>query len=239
MPDSGTDPTFSAIPSRTADKSSWLRRAWYQLAKLTVRVAFGVFYRVRYTGTENVPREGGVLVVANHQSHLDPPLVGAGFPRQMSFLARRSLFRFAPFGWLIGSLNAIPLDRDGGGMAGMKETLRRLKRQEAVLIFPEGTRSATGEIAPFRPGFATLALRAQATLLPVSIEGAYAAWPRNRRFPRLGRIHVHFGRPLVPEELEGPSEAALVAEVESRVRAGVEEIRRRPGFRGGRSDHRS
>lgn len=210
--------------------STWVRRLWYSVAKLAVRCGFVLCYRVRYSGLENVPLEGGALVVANHQSHFDPPVVGAGFPRQMSFLARHSLFHSPQFGWLIRSLNAIPLDREGGGMAGMKETLRQLKRGEAVLIFPEGTRSSDGQMAPFRAGFATLALRAKATLVPVSIVGAFEAWPRQRRFPGPGRIHVHFGLPLSPEQLQGRPEAELVAEVQSRVQAGVELIRRRPVF---------
>ncbi|HOU36076.1 MAG TPA: lysophospholipid acyltransferase family protein, partial [Candidatus Omnitrophota bacterium] len=80
-------------------------------------------------------------MVSNHQSHLDPPLVGCGCRRQMNFLARNTLFRSPLFAKLISSVNAIPIDREGGGLAGLKETLRRLKRGEMVLVFPEGTRT--------------------------------------------------------------------------------------------------
>ena len=67
--------------------------------------------------------EGGVLVVSNHQSHLDPPLIGIGCPRRMNYLARDTLFRFAPFAWLIRSVDAIPIDREGIGLGGIKEAL--------------------------------------------------------------------------------------------------------------------
>ena len=159
-----------------------------------------------------------MLVVSNHQSHFDPPLVGAGCPRRMNFLARETLFRFAPFRWLINSLDAIPIDRDGLGLNGIKESLRRLKRGEMVLIFPEGTRTRDGNVADFRPGFTVLAARAKAWILPVAIEGAFAAWPRWKKLPGLGTIHVHYGEPLPPEEVVATDERELVAEVQRRVR---------------------
>jgi 1-acyl-sn-glycerol-3-phosphate acyltransferase len=136
----------------------------------------------------------------------------------MNYLARESLFRFAPFRWLIRSLDAIPIDRDGLGLTGIKESLRRLKRGEMVLIFPEGTRTSNGEIGQFRPGFTVLAARSNAWILPVAIEGAYAAWPKSQKLPGLGTIHVHFGEPIPPEQVAAQDERDLIAEVERRVR---------------------
>jgi 1-acyl-sn-glycerol-3-phosphate acyltransferase len=133
-------------------------------------------------------------------------------------LARESLFRFAPFGRFIYSIGAIPLDRDGVGLSGIKEALKRLKRGEMVVVFPEGTRSKDGKIAPFRPGFTTLAVRSKAAILPVAIDGAFEAYPRWRKFPGPGRIRVHYGVPLTAAELEGRDERELVNEIEDRVR---------------------
>ncbi|MCE5266856.1 MAG: 1-acyl-sn-glycerol-3-phosphate acyltransferase [Planctomycetaceae bacterium] len=197
---------------------SLLSRAWYEFLRSLV---FGVAvfaYRVRFTGRENIPKRGGVLVVSNHQSHFDPPLVGLGCPRRMNYVARKTLFRFPPFRWLIASLDAIPLDRDGFGLAGIKESLRRLKRGEMVLIFPEGTRSRNGELGVLRPGFTTLAVRSGAAILPVAVDGAFAAWPRTRKFPRLGRIRVHYGAPIQAADIAGRDESELLAEVERRIR---------------------
>ena len=132
-------------------------RLWYELLRRCLQLGGVLAYRVRYYGRENIPTSGGVLVVSNHQSHFDPPLVGMGVPRQMNYLARDTLFRFAPLGRLIHSVNAIPIDREGVGLSGIKESLRRLKRGEMLLVFPEGTRSRDGKIAPFRPGFTALA----------------------------------------------------------------------------------
>jgi 1-acyl-sn-glycerol-3-phosphate acyltransferase len=210
--------------------STLLRRLWYDSCKTLVQFTLISAFRIRYSGVENIPLRGAALVVCNHQSHLDPPLVGAGSPRRLSYLARESLFRFRLLAWLMRSLNGIPIDREGSGMAGMKETLRRLKRGEAVVIFPEGTRSPDGQIGPFRQGFAALALRSKAAIVPATLEGAFDAWPRYRDYPLPRTIHVHYGRPIPPDELSGRSEAEMVAEVQARVQAGLELIRSRSVF---------
>ena len=195
-----------------------IKHLWYEVCRTPVCLFALLAYRARYSGIHNIPMEGPALMVSNHQSHLDPPLVGCGCPRQMNFLARDTLFRFAPFGKLIRSVNAIPIDREGGGLAGIKETLRRLKRGEMVLVFPEGTRTRDGEIQRFRPGFTTLAVRSKAAILPAAIEGAFDAWPRWQKFPRPGVVHVHYGHPILPSQFHGLEESELLAEVERRVR---------------------
>jgi 1-acyl-sn-glycerol-3-phosphate acyltransferase len=207
-----------------AGKRSW-KYVWYEFVRRVVCLVGVLVYGLRYWGRGNIPKTGPVLVVSNHQSHLDPPLVGVGCRRHMNYLARNTLMRFAPLGWLIRSLDAIPIDREGLGLSGMKEALRRLKRGEMVLIFPEGTRSADGELAPLRPGFTALAARSGAAILPVAIEGAFRAWPRWQRFPRPGTIHIRYGVPLGPDEIAGRPERAVAAEVERRLRQCQAELR--------------
>jgi 1-acyl-sn-glycerol-3-phosphate acyltransferase len=204
---------------------SLLSLAWYELLRRGLQLLGVVIYRVRYSGRQNIPAEGGVLAVCNHQSHFDPPLVGLGCPRMMNYLARDTLFGFAPFRWLIRSANAIPIDREGSGLGGIKESLKRLKRGEMVLVFPEGTRTSDGKIAAFRPGFTALAVRSGAAILPVAIDGAYQAWPRRRKFPGLGRIRVHFGVPITPGEIAGRDERELLTETERRVRECLAQLR--------------
>jgi 1-acyl-sn-glycerol-3-phosphate acyltransferase len=207
-------------------KRSLLSRVWYQSIRLMLLLLAIVVYRVRHTGKHNIPSKGGVLVVSNHQSLFDPPLVGTGCWRRMNYLARETLFRFGPFRWFIRSLDAIPIDRDGIGLGGIKEALKRLKRGEMVVIFPEGTRTPDGQIAPFRPGFTTLAVRSKAAILPVAIDGAFEVWPRWKKCPGLGKIRVHFGVPMMPDEIVGRDERELVAEVERRVRECHAELQR-------------
>ncbi|HEY5315652.1 MAG TPA: lysophospholipid acyltransferase family protein [Pirellulales bacterium] len=176
-------------------------------------------FRVRCRNQRFVPTRGGALLLSNHQSHLDAVLMGMACNRRLNFLARQTLFAFAPFRWLIRSLDAIPIDRDGLGLSGLKETLRRVRDDEMVLIFPEGTRCRDGEIVRLKGGFAALARRARVPLVPVAIEGAFQAWPRQRRFPRTGTIEVVFGQPLEPETAAALDDAELLAEIERRLRA--------------------
>jgi 1-acyl-sn-glycerol-3-phosphate acyltransferase len=195
------------------------KRLWYSFLWVFCRM-FGVLvFRIRVRGRELVPPTGGALVLSNHQSHLDPILVGLASDRRLSYLARDTLFGFAPFRWLINSLDAIPLDREGLGLGGLKETLKRLKRGESVLMFPEGTRTRDGEVGRLKPGFCALARRAGAPLVPVAIEGAFDSWPRTHVLPMPAVIHIQFGPPLMPADMTGLDEEQLVAEVARRIKA--------------------
>ena len=196
---------------------SRFNRAWYQLWRRLLKLVAVLVYRVGYSGRENIPASGGVLIVSNHQSHFDPPLVGIGSRRQMNYVARRTLFQIPLFGRFIHSVGAIPIDREGIGLSGIKESLKLLKRGEMVLIFPEGTRTADGEIAPFRPGFTAIAARSNAAILPVAIDGAFQVWPRTKKFPGFGKIRVYYGEPIPHAEIAGRDERELLAEVERRV----------------------
>jgi len=222
---SGVDMSRQAIVQRPLAS-----RVWYAISKPVVRWVATFAYGTRFTGQENVPLSGRLLVVANHQSHLDPPLVGCGFPRRLNYMARKDLFGFGPFRWLIQSFDAIPVDRHASPIAGVRETMRRLSRGEAVLMFPEGTRTPDGEIGTFMPGFAMIAVRSGAAVQPVAIEGAFDVWPRRNRFPWRGTIHIHFG-PLIPvEEVQSLGVQNLFAETEKRIRRCHALLRSRPVF---------
>ena len=138
------------------------QRVAYILLREVARLTGIVLFGLRCLGRNSIPQSGGVLVCANHQSVLDPVLVGLACNRRMNYLARRTLFKKRAFGWFIRFLDAIPIDREGGGLEGLKETLRRLKRGEMVLIFPEGTRTHDGEVLPLKTGFYAVAKRSGA-----------------------------------------------------------------------------
>ena len=148
------------------------------------RLAAVAVFKIRCFGRELVPQSGGGLVLSNHQSNLDPVLIGLACERRLNYVARTTLFRSAAFRWMVAALDAIPIDREGGGLGGLKETLKRLKRGEMVLLFPEGTRTPDGEVHAIKPGFCAIARRAAVPLVPVALDGAFDAWPRQRRFPR-------------------------------------------------------
>lgn len=176
------------------------------LAQLLVRWFFRVLmtllYRVRVYGLENYPKSGSILICCNHQSFLDPIILGVSCPRPLNYLARKTLFKFQPLRWFLELNDAIPIDRDAVGLAGIKESLRRLKRGETVLMFPEGTRTGDGELLPLKPGFDVLARRSKSILLPVALDGCYQAYPRDAKLPRLGRVSLVIGEPIAFEEYQ-------------------------------------
>jgi 1-acyl-sn-glycerol-3-phosphate acyltransferase len=162
------------------------------LARMVLRLCFGL----RSRGMENVPATGPVLLVANHASLLDPPLVGGVAPRPLTFMAKAELFRVPLFGTLIRRLNAQPLRREGGDAGALRAALRGLTDGGALLVFPEGTRGEGGILGPAKPGAGMLAVLGGAPVIPVYVSGSDRAWPRGRRFPRRARVTVTFGSPL-------------------------------------------
>ena len=197
---------------------SWRKRLWYYCLRYPVYLFFMIFYGVRFYGQNNLPESGAVVLISNHQSHFDPPILGAGLRRRCNFLARKSLFRFKPFGWLIDSLDAIPLETHGIGFAGIKESIKRLKNGEIILVFPEGGRTWDGKIAPFLSGSLVLAQRTKVAIFPAAISGCYESYPRTSKYPSLwGRIRVVFGKPILYEEIKDLSEEELRRLCETRI----------------------
>jgi 1-acyl-sn-glycerol-3-phosphate acyltransferase len=169
----------------------------YTLLKPLAVVVMRLFFGLRGRGVEHVPATGPVLLVANHTSLLDPPLVGGVCPRPLTFLAKAELFRIPLFGRFIHGLNARPLRREGGDAAALRTALRVLKDGGALLVFPEGTRSdQEGRLGTAKPGAGMLAVLGGARVVPVYVEGSGRAWPRGRRFPRAADVTVTFGPPL-------------------------------------------
>ena len=152
-------------------------------------------------------------------------MIGCVTPRRINFLAKKTLFRF-PLGPIIRTLDSIPIERDGIGIGGIKETLRRLKRDEAVLIFPEGQRSWDGELLPLMGGFTALVKRVPMTLVPVGIEGTHHVWPRGTTLPKPGNIQVVVGEPIEYDELKDLSDEELQELVAERIRVCFDEARR-------------
>ena len=144
-----------------------------------------------------------MLVASNHQSFLDPPLIGNLYETEMVFLARKTLF-VGFFKWLYPQWNAIPVDQDRPDMSSLKTIIRRLKEGHRVLVFPEGARTLDGEIGEAAPGIGLIAAKSGAVIQPVRISGARDALPRGSARIRFARITVSVGPAirLTAEDLE-------------------------------------
>ena len=226
-----TSATNGKTPKKTGKKRVVTRRhaIWYHFCQGMLYVGMKLYFRVKYINSSNVPKKGPTLLVANHQSFLDPPAIGCGYFRMTNFLARKTLFKFKPFGKLIDSVDAIPLETEGLGFAGVKETMRRLKNNEAVLIFPEGSRCFDGELAPLTSGYASIAAKSNAVIVPVAIAGAFEAYPRTKTIPSpfKKRVKIEYGAPITPEEYREMSDEEVNNLVVSRISEMYERIRPR------------
>lgn len=202
------------------------RRLLWVVARAVFRITFVLAFRIRVFGQLNVPRRGGVLIVSNHQSYLDPILLSLGVERSASFMARRTLFRNPVFGRLISAVNAFPVTRGGLDIAAMREAVRRLRNGDCLVVFPEGTRTPDGKIAPLRWGILAIVERANAPIVPAVIEGAFEVWPRGST-PTTGEISVLYGSAIQPEEQRRLSRAGLVERLQSELSRLETELRKR------------
>jgi 1-acyl-sn-glycerol-3-phosphate acyltransferase len=156
----------------------WFASRWYQLSYWLSAGAMTLWFSLRTEGHRHVPRQGPALLIANHQSFLDPVLIGLAARRPLCFLARRTLFGNPFFAWLISSLNAVPINQEGFARDGLKTILEQLEAGRAVVVFPEGERSTDGKLQPLRPGIHLLIKRMAMPIVPVGIAGAFDAWSR-------------------------------------------------------------
>jgi 1-acyl-sn-glycerol-3-phosphate acyltransferase len=173
----------------------------YRLAWLGFRALYRLYFRWRVYNAERVPLTGPVILASNHASFLDPPLVGSGLRRGINYLARESLFRFPGVGALLRSWNSVPVDRDGGGAAGLKAILDRLLAGGGIILFPEGTRTKDGNLQPARSGIGLVVIKSDAPVIPVRTFGTYEAYGRHIKIPRPKPVAVKYGRPMQFEKL--------------------------------------
>jgi 1-acyl-sn-glycerol-3-phosphate acyltransferase len=171
------------------------------------QLGYQMLFRGDVSGLENLPRQGGYIVAANHASHLDPPIVGLFIPRQVSFFARKTLWKRGFASWWLNLVGTIPVDRDGGmSLDAIKRVLQTLSRGRAVIVFPEGTRSATGELQPPKAGVGLIACRARVPVVPARVFGSFEAFGRDGRL-RLGTaVSVAYGRALDVADYDHPED---------------------------------
>ena len=195
-----------------------LKAAWYWIVKWICRTYCILFFRFRAYGRENVPDNGAFILASNHQSYLDPIFCGLALKRRLHFVARDSLFRNWFFAGLIYSLNAISVKPDKPDVSSMKRIIATLKEGRGVCLFPEATRTSDGRILPFKPGFGLLCRRAEATVVPVLLDGAFECWPRHKRIFSPGPISVCYGKAITAEQVKKMDNRELAKVVTRRLR---------------------
>ena len=165
----------------------------------TFHLLSAVVWPTRVRGRHHIPAEGCALVLANHQSALDIPLIAkAAHHRHLAFVARQSLARWRVMEFVMRHCGAIPIDRDRGDRSALRAMAEVLRAGGVVVIFPEGRRSRSGALGEPKKGALLAARQAGAPLGACAVDGSHAAWPPGR-LPRPGRVRVTFGAPVAPD----------------------------------------
>lgn len=175
----------------------------YKLVSALANFLCLVLLRLEFKGKNNIPSKGPLIVASNHISNLDPIVIGAVFPRRINFLAKKELFGNPAFAWFLKKLAAFPLQREKNDISAFRQSLKILKRQNALLIFPQGSRGAK----KIKAGVGFLSKKASVKVLPIKIIGTDKVLPRGKLIPRLQKVKIICGEPvnfhckLSPEEV--------------------------------------
>ena len=166
----------------------------YKLIAITIRTIFFFNGGLEVVGKENIPKEG-VIIASNHISYLDPPILGSVTPRRCNFMARKGLFDVPVLGWMI-KYAAFPVDRDKPRASTIKEAVKKTRAGQIVVVFPEGTRSKTGELQEPKPGIGMVAAMSRAPIVPAYLTGTDKALPSGAKWLKRTKIKVVFGKPI-------------------------------------------
>jgi len=182
----------------------------FLISKLLTMLVLSLISRREVVGLENIPEKGPVLLMANHSSWLDPPILGWLMPRRISFMAKEELFRNWFVRWVVVGYGAFPIRRGEGDRQALREALKVLEANGVLGMFPEGTRSRTGELQAGQPGAALLALKSGAPVVPVAIVGSEKIWHLSSIIHR-PRFKVIVGRPFRLSQFEARGRKVLDA----------------------------
>lgn len=200
-------------------------RNFYRFAQYVSWFYFKAFHRLEVHGIKNVPQSGSFILASNHSSYFDPPALGCRLPRNLHYFARDSLF-FWPLGVLISNLNSIPVNRSQLDISTLKRVLKVLKGGDPLLLFPEGTRSADGNLGEGKKGIGLLLAKSQVDVLPARVTGGNKVLGKGMLFPRIGRkLVVEYGTLLKIDTLDpGKSDTNRYEIIANKVLAEINRI---------------
>jgi 1-acyl-sn-glycerol-3-phosphate acyltransferase len=173
----------------------------YKVGKVLCTIIFKFLYRVEAIGKENIPNKGPVIICSNHISNLDPPIVGITSPRDIHFMAKGELFENKAIGWLMRRIKAFPVKRGMKDRQALRDGLQVLKDNHTLGLFPEGTRSKTGQLREGLAGAGFFALRSSAIVIPCAIIGEYKLFRK---------VRVIYGKPVNLEQLREEKASAQI-----------------------------
>ncbi len=180
----------------------WYDHLAYWFGRLLIYWMAKVYHRVRIRNGHRIPHEGPLVVICNHASHLDPPLAGLATTRRLRYMAKAELFEVPVLGRLLRAVGAFPVRRGQADRHTIRLAIQLVRNGEALIMFPEGTRSRTGELKEAQPGVAMVLNQVpEATIVPIRVEGSFEAWKPGRKFPKPRPVWIKVGEPFQLDDL--------------------------------------
>ncbi len=198
---------------------------FYSGARLLLWLIGKTVFSLDVKGSENIPKQGGFIIAANHRSYLDPVVAAVSSKRQLNFLARDTLFKNPMFSSLIQGLNAYPIKRASADRAALRMAAQFILDGNPILMFPEGTRSADGNFQTPRGGLGYLAARLRCPVVPMHVRGTYEVFPRDSKWPKPGKISARIGAPMT---WKGQKDNDLYLTITKEVMKNIEDLSHLP-----------
>lgn len=168
---------------------------FYSVVRTIAKFILIPFYRIKVYGRENIPLDGRLVVCSNHASNWDPIFISIAFPRQISWMGKKELFKNNVIAYLLKKLTVFPVDRDGSDVGAIKNALKVLKAENTLGLFPEGTRVKSMDLNNAKSGVALLGYKSKAPILPIFIESNYKMF---------NKVNLYIGKPVdLHEMIEG------------------------------------
>ncbi len=205
---------------------------FYRLIRVALYTVYRILFRFRFYGAQNVPSDTqarGVILAPNHASFIDPPILGISLKRRVTFLAKEYLFKNFIVGAVLRGIGAYPIKSEKDDFRSIRDLIRLLKGGQCVVVFPEGTRSADGQMKEPESGIGFLAAKSAAYVVPVYIRGSYEAYPKGAKFLKMKPVSVYYGKPFIPAEEKSLMQAqdpygAVSREIMARIRKIKEDV---------------
>jgi len=196
----------------------------YRFYRFLLFIFFKVCYRNKVTGEFHLPK-GPCILAANHASFLDPPLLAGSTKEDLYFIAKIALFKRDFFSNFLKRLHAYPISGNASDLKTFKLVCGLIQEGKKIVIFPEGHRSHDGKIHTIKPGTAMIALKMDCPIIPVYLQGTFAIWPRNKRFPKMkGKTSCHFGEPIYPNQYSHLSKKEAQENLSKAIQKGIQNL---------------
>jgi len=185
-----------------------------------------LLFRLKVVGRSHIPKEGGVILAANHLSYLDPAIIGCSIRRRMCYMAKEELFRHPVLRFFITRWQAFPVKRGGMDRKALKMAIEKVRQGEVLLMFPEGTRSPDGQLQDGKIGVGMIAVKSKGVVIPTLIQGTEKVLPRGKKFLRPRRVFIKFGKPIYMDQMaEEPHSKELYIKISTLIMEKIKELK--------------